>query len=874
MNSAFRAVSDQPDTPENESRDAYSEALQSFGAELRRLRITQGNPSLRQIERRTQEHGARTSAASLSEMFNGKRLPRIDFLMAVVRALLSDNGADRREAIDRSDPRLLEWRERWRAVAALRASRGTHRDRVAASASTDPVHVPAGDADPVTAAPKGGGIGWPIRESDPFALEIHPPMAAADGAEALPSLPPYVDRPHDAQLRARLQRTVMHGHSTVAILIGNSSTGKTRAAWEAVQRLPASWRLWHPIAPTRPEALLKQLDQLSPNTVLWLNEAQHYLMDPHWGDRVAAALRAVVADRERAPVLVIGTLWPHYWRMLAAPPPPGQDDPHAHARELLTGTEVVVPHVFETADLENASALALRDPRLADALEHAPDRQVTQYLAGAPDLLRRYTIAPPEARAVLDAAIDLRRLGYGSALPARLLEEAAPHYLSDTAWDLLPDQWMQQALAYTCQPARGTAGPLIRVRARPGTPQTPEVRYRLADFLDQHGRTTRAAAPVPDGLWTAMERHGDFEYLPALASAARARGRFRAAHALLMKAADVGDPQALGAAARMLVDTGRRDEALAGLRVRADGGDGEAVGVAVDLLVESGRLGEAYAWCARAGDTEAMNAVAGTLAQAGQAPEAMTRMEHAAHAGDTTAFAATAALMEATGRTHEALPWWQRAAEAGNTEAQRSLTAALTANGQSEQALDWLKARAQEGDPTACGLIASVLESSGQSEQALPWYAKAADAGDRNAMTAAASLLRTTGRTEEAVAWYKRAADAGDLRAVSEVVSLLITANRQTEALQWAEARATTNGPDTLTPTAQAWEAAGHPEEALRWYRRASTAGDPAGLTAAARLLERTGRDREASELRRYGWDEPFDAMPPRREQKPSGPGR
>ncbi|GAA2746759.1 hypothetical protein GCM10010440_39870 [Kitasatospora cinereorecta] len=37
------------------------------------------------------------------------------------------------------------------------------------------------------------------------------------------------------------------------VLVGSSSTSKTRACWQAVQPLAtAGWRLWHPYDPTRP----------------------------------------------------------------------------------------------------------------------------------------------------------------------------------------------------------------------------------------------------------------------------------------------------------------------------------------------------------------------------------------------------------------------------------------------------------------------------------------------------------------------------------------------------------------------------------------------------------------------------------------------
>jgi hypothetical protein len=180
-----------------------------------------------------------------------------------------------------------------------------------------------------------GGPGQPVEQfDDPFALEVHPAIDAGAQAAGLPVLPAYVPRNHDEQLRDVVRRAVS-GHSAVAVLVGGSSTGKTRACWEAVKTLPAGWRLWHPINPGRPEAALAELPRLGPRTVVWLNEAQHYLRSPaaELGEQVAAGLRELLRDPGRRPVLVLATVWPEYWAALTTASTPGQrDDPHAQAR--------------------------------------------------------------------------------------------------------------------------------------------------------------------------------------------------------------------------------------------------------------------------------------------------------------------------------------------------------------------------------------------------------------------------------------------------------------------------------------------------------------------------------------------------------------
>ena len=208
---------------------------------------------------------------------------------------------------------------------------------------------------------------------------------------------------------------------------------------------------------------------------MWLNEAQFYLdvADGGLGERVAAGLRELLRDPARAPVLVLATLWPQFWDGLTARPAGGAD-PHAQARELLAGHDITVPAAFTAAQLQRLSEAG--DARLAQAAAGAQDGQVIQFLAGAPELLARYRNAPPAAAALIHAAMDARRLGMGIGLPQAFLEAAAPGYLTDTEWDALGEDWLEQALAYTAVPCKGVRGPLTRIRPRPARSRAPRTR--------------------------------------------------------------------------------------------------------------------------------------------------------------------------------------------------------------------------------------------------------------------------------------------------------------------------------------------------------------------------------------------------------------
>jgi hypothetical protein len=155
--------------------------------------------------------------------------------------------------------------------------------------------------------------------------------------------------------------------------------------------------------------------------------------------------------------------------------------------------------------------------------------------------MARYRNAPPAAAALADAAIDARRLGMGINLPLAFLEQAAPGYLTDADWDGLCAGWLEQALAYTAAPCNGIRGPLSRIRPRPGDSTPAGTAYRLADYLEQHGRRTRRDRIPPAGFWQAATRFASPGDLPALARAAEDRGLLRDAALLRKHAAAHGD---------------------------------------------------------------------------------------------------------------------------------------------------------------------------------------------------------------------------------------------------------------------------------------------------------------------------------------------
>ncbi len=336
-----------------------------------------------------------------------------------------------------------------------------------------------------------------VSEADPRRLGVHAAISVPGVPDDVP--PEYVPRDVDTAefgVWARVAAAARKGG--FVLLVGGSSVGKTRCAFEAVKALLADWWLVHPTGPAEVAALARAP---VPRTLVWLDELQRYLDGEH--GLTGAVVRALLAAPD--PVVIIGTLWPDLYNAYTKLPDPGGPDPHAREREVLELADVVrIGPEFSPAEQDRARAAAARDRRLKIALD-TTDYGLTQTLAAAPQLVARWQdaqTASPYAWAVLTTALDAARLGARASLSPDFLGAAAPGYLTSQQQAEAPPNWFEQALAYATEKLHGAAaaldpgrrryGPGRRVHRRglpdparqPGTP----VRARACQHLGRHPR--------------------------------------------------------------------------------------------------------------------------------------------------------------------------------------------------------------------------------------------------------------------------------------------------------------------------------------------------------------------------------------------------
>ncbi|HME66366.1 MAG TPA: hypothetical protein VKG61_15880 [Streptosporangiaceae bacterium] len=400
----------------------------------------------------------------------------------------------------------------------------------------------------------------PAGQWTPAGLGVHqaigggPPPPAAKAAP----LSAYVRRPHDERLRAVLDPATEY--SRLVVIRGNALTGTSRTIYQAVTDVLADWVVEHPPGVA---ALAARLEAgIAPRTVLWLGELRHYA-DADGGAAVLDHLNDLLDDDGR--VIAIATIWPGYWDSYtaAAAAGLGAAEPAAVVGRLLARLDVLAEYdltshdpayggVVDVPDLftpeEMAAAAETGDPALAAAAAAAgPDGPVIQHLAGARDLLARYDgpDTDPCGQAIITAAMDASRLGHAGPLPAALLRDAAPGYLADP--DRTAGDW-DTALAWATD-SGWALEPVPSAAAGNGTPG-----YRVAGYLDQHGRRTRADQPGPASLWDALAAHTrSADDLGRLAQAAQDRGLYRHAATAWTAAAAAGRTDA---AARLITHLG------------------------------------------------------------------------------------------------------------------------------------------------------------------------------------------------------------------------------------------------------------------------------------------------------------------------------
>ncbi|MFI7601716.1 hypothetical protein [Actinoplanes sp. NPDC049681] len=596
-----------------------------------------------------------------------------------------------------------------------------------------------------------------VSEARPRDLGVHAAIRCP-GTEG--EVPAYIERDVDADLRTALRRGADQG--AFVLLVGGSSVGKTRTLYEAVlAEFPHRW-LVHPADPG-------EIRRLTPSphvpAVIWLDELQRYLRS---GDGLdPGTVRALM----RAGQVVVGTMWPdEYGARIAR-----QDAPDA--KLLASASVFTVDGSFTRAERERARQVALTDGRVRLALE-SRDAGLTQVLAAGPELVRWWEQAPePYARAVITAAVDARRLGMESTLTTRFLADAAPGYLDRIERATAPGDWLERAVAYATTPLHGAASALTPVA---GDAMGEVAGYLCADYLLQHGRTSRRTAMVPAACWEALVKHvGDVGDGSRLVRSARNRMLFGYAEPLYRWLVANGDMIARHDYANLLREQGRRSDLLTFYREQADAGDRVFAGSLVSHLQLHGDIGELRARAVD-GDVDAAVAVAWLL----PAEEAVRLLRPHAAAAHGEAATRLAHLLDREDGLDEVIAALRPAAEAGDEGAADELVFLLEEGGRAEEALEVLRAAVAAGNKSACEDLTYRYEEAGRLHELVPLWRSAIEVIGNYEVCLLQEELRRQARLEEWEESLRRRIATDDHWSALYLAELLQERGRSEEAVQ------------------------------------------------------------------------------------------
>lgn len=415
--------------------------------------------------------------------------------------------------------------------------------------------------------------GRPIRVRDipdPVMVGVHPAAESGPGHESRSGSgsrsglrpgartdagpPPFVERDETGRLRD----AVRPGAGFV-LIVGESTAGKTRAAYEAVRELLPGHKF---VFPVDGPALARIVPQVCLNrrVVVWLDDLELYLA----ADGLAVGMVQRMLSAPRSRILIVATMSNHaHARFSPRSVAVEGDPPHdavRNGREIIQLARVIrLERTWTPAEIQRARQFA-EDSRIAMAVRHAHAgrRGVAEYLAAAPELLDDWLDAHgpgghPRGAALVHAAVDAWRAGYHHALPIALLRDLHESYLARGGGAALnPEPW-EAALAWAKAPLRATSSLLL---ARDGDT------YLSFDYLHD-ALDSRAPAPrIPEETWRTLINYVDASGALDIGTAAMARGDLTYAMIALDKAAAHGDPSARRAYAYCVCDAGDPQRAL------------------------------------------------------------------------------------------------------------------------------------------------------------------------------------------------------------------------------------------------------------------------------------------------------------------------
>jgi len=262
----------------------------------------------------------------------------------------------------------------------------------------------------------------------------------------------------DSELSSRLEE------GGFVLIVGDSTAGKSRAAFEAMRHTLRNHTL---IAPRGVDGLRVAIAYASRcrKAVLWLNDLEFYLRP---GGLSKADIARLLIGNGPAKVILATIRSAEQARLLRGNAEPDSAGPQTerYIREIFEQAhQIRMWRKFTQNELDCARVLT-KDPRIAMALQHSDTFGVTEYLAAGPALQCDYENAwdigvNPRGAALVSAAIDCRRAGFLGSIPRALLNLLHEMHLVEAGGNRLMPESIEHAWEWATRPRYGTAALLV-----------------------------------------------------------------------------------------------------------------------------------------------------------------------------------------------------------------------------------------------------------------------------------------------------------------------------------------------------------------------------------------------------------------------------
>ncbi|MFF6872095.1 tetratricopeptide repeat protein [Streptomyces sp. NPDC012450] len=625
---------------------------------------------------------------------------------------------------------------------------------------------------------------------------IHPAIELPPDADPSlsPDLPTYVSRDIDANIHTALRAKSTNGG--FLLLVGRAASGKTRCAYEAVKSVLGEWRICMPPNEQALTELVEAGTDLT-RTVIWLDEVQRFL----GVDKLKLeTVRRLISNAEQ-PVIIIGTIWPEEYARLRSPITSESDeDPYQDARGILEIADRFEVSSFTNSENERAASIAEADPRLKEAVTH-DSINVTEALAAAPELIYRWK-QPDNALgiAVVRAAIRARLCGHPSPVPRQVIEEVAATLMTGQQRALAPENWLDGATEWACQPVRGASALLAPYAAKVGSLDG----YTVSDVVLQHVRdTSQGSNPFADDAPSRalIEAATPLACLSICIAAFEAKDKGWA-EAAGVRAATSGEKYAFWIMASFCEKWGEKEKSAKWWLAGAETGDSASMAIAGINFFRDGDHEKAIYWLSKAsedGSSSHMGALGTVLLHIGEDDQGEYWTRRAAEAGSNTAMGILGARLLRSGDRKQAETLLRKAVDSGSETSKADLGFLLVQNHETDtEGLSLLREAARAGSLRAMVGVSLFLVERGDHEEAEEWCRKAADTGDSHAMAALGVILRDQdGRGQEALNWLDRAAGEGNVIAMKELARILRSRDDEEGAQRWEGRISQLDGPDS-----------------------------------------------------------------------------